>query len=235
MSWNPAGRTGRWPDQLAAVRRLDPDVAPQEVTSYTPELWREAFVREGWCSFVFSFELAPSSFSPTGPRRYGLVLTSRLPLLTHDPQRFPVPWQERVLSATIHVPSGSVEITTRHVNNEKPVLAGLELTPAAALDDRCKSRVAVTVFDAFSARFRVSDRSGGVVEGVRSPRVRSSRVSVGRNARDGGRYLRAEDPRRGLSTSSDRVRLLAGASDDVSKRRRQELAGLPRDLPLEGV
>jgi hypothetical protein len=73
-------------------------------------------VREGWCSFAFSFDLAPSSFSPTGPRRYGLVLASRLPLVTHDPERFPLPWQERVLSATIRV------------------LAGLELTPAATLE-----------------------------------------------------------------------------------------------------
>jgi len=44
-----------------------------------------------------------------------LVLASRLSLVTHDPERFPVPWQERVLSATIRVPSGRVEITTTHV------------------------------------------------------------------------------------------------------------------------
>ena len=134
LSSNVAGRTGRWPDQLAAVRRLDPDVvALRGVTSYTSELWREA--REGWCSFAFSFDLATSSFSPTGPRRYGLVLASRLALVTHHPERFPVPWQERVLSATIHVHSGSVEITTTHVKKEKPVLAGLELTPDAPLGE----------------------------------------------------------------------------------------------------
>ena len=116
LSWNVSRRTRRWPDQLAAVCRLDPDVvALQEVTAYTAELWRQALVSEGWCSFVFSFDLAPSSFSPTGPRRYGLVLASRLPLVTHDPERFPVPWQERVLSATIDVPNGCVEITTTHV------------------------------------------------------------------------------------------------------------------------
>jgi hypothetical protein len=92
-------------------------------------------VRGGWCSFVFSFDLAPSSFSPTGPHRHGLVLASRLPLVTHDPERFPVPWQERVLSPTIHVHGASVEIRTTHVKKEKPVLAGLQLTPAAPLDE----------------------------------------------------------------------------------------------------
>ena len=101
---------------MAAVRRRDPDVvALQEVTSYTAELWREALVRDGWRSFVFSFDLAPRSFSPVGPRRYGLALASRFPLVTHDPECFPVPWQERVLSATIYVPNGCVEITTTHV------------------------------------------------------------------------------------------------------------------------
>ena len=116
LSWNVAGRTRRWPDQLAAIRRLDPDVvALQEVTASTAGRWRQALASEGWCSFVFSFDLAPSSFAPTGPRRYGLVLASRLPLVVHDPERFAVPWQERVLSATIHLPNGSVEITTTHV------------------------------------------------------------------------------------------------------------------------
>jgi len=43
------------------------------------------------------------------------VLASRLALVAHEPERFPVPWQERVLSATIRVPNGSVEITTTHV------------------------------------------------------------------------------------------------------------------------
>lgn len=116
LSWNVAGRTRRWPDQSAAVSRLDPDVvALQEVTAYTAELWRQALVSEGWCSFVFSFDVAPGSFSPTGPRRYSLVLASRLPLVTHDREQFPIPWQERVLSATIDVPDGRVEITTTHV------------------------------------------------------------------------------------------------------------------------
>lgn len=105
---------------MGAVCRLDPDVvALQEVTAYTAEPRREALVSEGWCSFVISFDLAPSSFSPTGPRRYGLVLASRLPLVTHHPGRFPVPWRERVLTATIDVPDGCVEITTTHVPPER--------------------------------------------------------------------------------------------------------------------
>ena len=47
------------------------------------------------------------------PVRLGARLT-----LSHrhtQPKRFPVPWQERVLSATIHVPHGAVEVTTTHV------------------------------------------------------------------------------------------------------------------------
>jgi hypothetical protein len=80
-----------------------------------PELWRKELVTEGWSSFVFSFDVAPSSCSPTGPRRYGLVLASSLALVAHEPERFPVPWHERVLSATIHVTNGCVEITTTHV------------------------------------------------------------------------------------------------------------------------
>lgn len=72
---------------LAAVCRLGPDVvALQQVTPYTAELWRPALIRAGWCSVVFS-SIAHSSFSPTGPRRYGLVLPSRLPLVAHDPER----------------------------------------------------------------------------------------------------------------------------------------------------
>ncbi len=118
------------------MRRLDPDVvALQEVTSYTSELWREAFVREEWRAFVLQLRSSTEFVSPTGPRRYGLVLASRLALVTHDPDRFHAPWQEPVLSAAIHVHSGSIEITTTHVKNEKPVLAGLELTPAAPLGD----------------------------------------------------------------------------------------------------
>ena len=116
MSWNVAGRTGRWPEQFAAVRRIDPEVvALQEVTVRTAPVWREAFERDGWRSFVFSFDLAPKSFSPTGPRRYGLVLAARFPLIPRDPRRFHVPWPERVLSATVCLPHRRVEITTTHV------------------------------------------------------------------------------------------------------------------------
>ena len=116
LSWNVAGRIRRWPEQLAAVSQINADViALQEVTMRSSHMWRQALTERGWAWFVFSFDLAPAGFVARGPRRFGLVLASRFPIAVNDPNRFAVPWPERVLTAAIQLPHAPVDVSTTHV------------------------------------------------------------------------------------------------------------------------
>jgi exonuclease III len=62
-----------------------------------------------------SFELAPCPAVLTGPRRYGLLIASRFSLRPWGPERFHVPWPERILSVNIQTPGGPLEMHTTHI------------------------------------------------------------------------------------------------------------------------
>jgi exonuclease III len=116
VSWNVNARRGAMQSQVAALEALSPDViALQEVTPATVLPFQTALHRAGWAHIVDSFSLAPGDFNPIGPRRYGLLLASRYPLVPESPERFRVPWPERVLSAVLEAPGGRVDIHNTHV------------------------------------------------------------------------------------------------------------------------
>ena len=116
ISWNVAGRVRCLSDQAAALVGVEPDVVPlQEITASSSVEWRRSLTEAGLGDIAFSFDLTPATFVPKGPRKYGLILASRWPLDTLSPDRFQVPWPERVLSAMLNTPFGPVEINTTHV------------------------------------------------------------------------------------------------------------------------
>lgn len=116
ISWNVNARRRQATAQVAALAEREPDiVALQEVTPTTVALLRDAFSVAGLSHAVDSLSLAPQSFTPAGPRRYGLLTASRYALTHFLPPPCPVPWPERVLSLTATTPSGFVEIHNTHV------------------------------------------------------------------------------------------------------------------------
>ena len=90
-------------------------VALQEVTRSTLPTLRAALIDGGLSHVVDSFSLAPPSFQSVGPRKYGQVTASRHPLISEDPDRFRVPWPERVLSVIVHIHGLEIEVHNTHI------------------------------------------------------------------------------------------------------------------------
>jgi endonuclease/exonuclease/phosphatase family metal-dependent hydrolase len=116
LSWNLAGRLRCIPQQIEMLVSREPDlVALQEVRRPGLPLLRKLLRDSGLIHQVDSFELAPCPALLTGPRRYGLLIASRFPMCSWEPGHFDVPWPERMLSADIETPWGSVEVHTTHI------------------------------------------------------------------------------------------------------------------------
>ena len=119
LTWNTragGGKTRR-PRQIDEIATLDADVvALQEVTRGSVDAYREGLQRIGLEFVLDSFGLAPEHQVLVRARRYGQVIASRWPLTAIAPAEFNVPWQERVLSCLVDVPTlGRVELHNTHV------------------------------------------------------------------------------------------------------------------------
>ncbi len=117
VSWNVAGRVGRFGSQVEQLSGYQADiVALQETTARTIPMWRWAATEElGLPYIIDSRSLAPDQTLLNGPRKYAQVFASRFPLEALPPQDFEVPWPERVLSVVIQAPGGDIEAHTTHI------------------------------------------------------------------------------------------------------------------------
>lgn len=116
MSWNVAGRVGRWRERIDAIRGLAPDIlALQEVTARTLPMYTTDLPALGLDHIVDSRSLSETPRALTGPRKYCELLASRWPLEPLAAAEFDIPWPERVLSAVVHTPGGDVEVHIAHL------------------------------------------------------------------------------------------------------------------------
>jgi exonuclease III len=114
ITWNLNARRRQIPAQVAALAARSPDIlALQEVTQQTVVPLRGKLSTIGIIHFLDSFSVSPT-WEAKGPRRYGLVLASRLPLLPSLTE-VAVCWPERLLSAAVATPSGPVLLHTAHI------------------------------------------------------------------------------------------------------------------------
>jgi exodeoxyribonuclease-3 len=113
ISWNVHGRVRSLAKQSEALHQRCPDVvALQEIRPTTVAHWREQLAQSGLPYSVDSFVLQNSSLGAMRRRQYGEILASRWPLSPLPPLAFPVPWPERVLSALLQSPWGTIEVHT---------------------------------------------------------------------------------------------------------------------------
>lgn len=111
ISWNVQGRVKDLPEQLKALAKRQPDlVALQEVWERTVPPWRDGFWEIG-----LPFVTESVTFALAQGRKYGLLIASQWPI-TQLPW-MPMPYQERVLSAQIAAPWGTMELHNTHVPN----------------------------------------------------------------------------------------------------------------------
>jgi exodeoxyribonuclease III len=109
ISWNVAGKVRAIADQLEALGQRQPDiVALQEVRMRGVPAFRAGLATIGLDHAVENVQLAARH-----RRRYGLLLASRWPLTELPATAVPQP--ERVLSAMVHSPWGSIELHTAHI------------------------------------------------------------------------------------------------------------------------
>ena len=89
----------------------DPDiVAFQEVTEGSRSRLRELLRDGGLVHIVDSFGYAAESPARVGPRRYGVILASRFPLIPDTSHAFAGPWPERILPVQVSSSSGPIVV-----------------------------------------------------------------------------------------------------------------------------
>jgi exonuclease III len=114
ISWNLNNRVKQAADQIKALIKFESDViALQEVTQTTAPIFRHELQHRGYQHIVDSFQRVGDKSILTGPRRYGELIASKWPL-----RLLPlcdIPWEERVLSASIESPFGRVHLHTTHI------------------------------------------------------------------------------------------------------------------------
>jgi exonuclease III len=116
FSWNTAHRTGKLPQQVAAILKRQPDiVALQEVTVSTHPRLSCGLAKGGLDHFACSLESEPDKESPNGPRKYGVAIASRFPILKDPNLGLPVPWPEKTLSCIVECEFGSLEVHSVYV------------------------------------------------------------------------------------------------------------------------
>lgn len=93
LTWNVNGRRRQLREQVDAICGRSPDiVALQEVTAGTVGQLRSTLPEHGLANVIDSFADSPS-LTAIGPRRYGVLLASRFPLVD-SVSASTVPWPE---------------------------------------------------------------------------------------------------------------------------------------------
>jgi exonuclease III len=113
LTWN-LNRRRRIGGQAAAIASRTPDIiALQELTLTSTILWRTSLAEIDLRHVTDSFAASPL-WDAVGPRRYGLLIASRFPLISLGPVTDAC-WPERILSASVTTPKGLVTVHTTHV------------------------------------------------------------------------------------------------------------------------
>lgn len=116
LSWNTAGRTKIIENQYLAIQEIDPDIlCLQEIQANGDEHWIK-ILSNNYEYIISSFDLVGER-SKTGPRKFHLIIASKLPIVLKNISLEYVPWAERLLIvelenqglkiATTHIPPGS--------------------------------------------------------------------------------------------------------------------------------
>jgi len=170
ITWNVARRAEALAAQAAAVGERAPDVlALQEVTPRTLPLWEAACATIGLPHTLCTLRHADAARAPAGPRRTGVLLAAREPVVALRAQ-LPVPWSETALAARV----AGIEVHTVHVPN--------------AANGEIKPRTLAAV------RAGLAERTGARVlcGDLNTPRRELPDGTVWSFARDGRGRLRAE-------------------------------------------
>ena len=114
ITWNLNARRRQIPGQVAALAARSPDIlALQEVSGGMVELLRRELSAVSLTHVVDSFAVAPT-WDAKGPRRYGLMIAARFPMVTSTTD-VSVCWPERMLSVAVATPSGPLLLHTTHI------------------------------------------------------------------------------------------------------------------------
>jgi exonuclease III len=116
LSWNTAGRTKIIENQYLAIQEIDPEIlCLQEIQANGDEHWIK-ILSNNYEYIISSFDHVEER-SKTGPRKFHLIIASKLPIVLKNVSFEYVPWAERLLIvelenqglkiATTHIPPGS--------------------------------------------------------------------------------------------------------------------------------
>ena len=115
LSWNTAKRLKRVDKQFSFILNQRPDViALQEVLPSTEQKYR-SLMENVYPNIISSFDLAPNKKILKGKRMFGQLIASKVPFTSINPQKFDVPWKERVLSVTLSMPKSTLDFHTTHI------------------------------------------------------------------------------------------------------------------------
>jgi len=115
FSWNVAGRVRKYPKQLEAIRKQNPDVIGlQEIILSTQSSWLSDLTKAGYyvqCSFEF---VKDQSILVHG-RKYGVIIASKWAFNSYRGCEINIPWLERISSVVLRSPWGLIEFHNIHM------------------------------------------------------------------------------------------------------------------------
>ena len=115
LSWNTAKRLKRTEEQFCFILNQQPDViALQEILPSTEQKYR-SLLADVYPNIISSFDLAPDKSILRGKRMFGQLMASKVPFTAINPEKFAVPWQERILSVTLSAPTRTLDFHTTHI------------------------------------------------------------------------------------------------------------------------
>lgn len=116
LTWNLNCRTENIKKQIDAISKHKANILTfQEVTKRSNELLTEYLRNAGYNYILDSFSLSKEQKKLKGKRKYGQIIASKYKLKKRSPEKFDVPWKERILSADILTDKGKIEIHTTHI------------------------------------------------------------------------------------------------------------------------
>jgi exonuclease III len=116
ITWNVAGRIKKFPNQIEMIKKNHPDIITlQEITKNNLPLFLEQLPLIGFKYITNSFQFFKEKADLKGPRRYGLLIASKWPLVNSHIGDHNIIWPERFLTATVNTPNKDIMIHTTHI------------------------------------------------------------------------------------------------------------------------
>ncbi len=115
LTWNTAKRIKHINKQVEIITNSKSDIiALQEITINSEKLFKK-YLSKKYKNVVSSFDLVADKKVLFGKRMFGQIIATNYPIKSENPDKFMVPWTERILSVKISINNKVIIFHTTHI------------------------------------------------------------------------------------------------------------------------